>query len=113
MLTEVRNARPAARGRWASFLGTCVALSAGAVAAVSVESGAWAALGRLLGSIPLPADAAGPWPVVAELGLLCALVALVVAVAPASRWAPRLLRGGRVLRGGRAPWSGRVRAGRE
>ncbi|MFF7632300.1 hypothetical protein ACFZB9_04000 [Kitasatospora sp. NPDC008050] len=42
------------------------------------------ALCRLAGPVPLGAELRrGPW-LVAELGLLCAVVALVVAVAPAS-----------------------------
>ncbi|MDH6118169.1 hypothetical protein ABH930_003408 [Kitasatospora sp. GAS204A] len=46
--------------------------------------GAWAALCRLVGAIPLGAEVlGGPWLVVAELGVLCAVVALVAAVVPA------------------------------
>jgi hypothetical protein len=56
-----------------------------AVAAALSVGGSWAVLCRLVRPIPLGTELlSGPWPVVAELGLLCAVVALVAAVAPAS-----------------------------
>lgn len=57
----------------------------GAVASALSVGGSWAALCRLVGPIPLGAEVVGgPWPIVAALGLLCGVVALVAALAPAS-----------------------------
>lgn len=65
----------------------CVAAGVlvGALAPALTVGGSWAALHRLVGPVPLgPLLLDGPWVLFAALGLLCAVVALVVAVAPAS-----------------------------
>ncbi|GAA1220407.1 hypothetical protein GCM10009665_08080 [Kitasatospora nipponensis] len=78
------------RVRWVSFVGVFVALTLGASrigtpVSLMGAGDSWRALDRQVGTISLgPLVLDGAWPLVAELGLLCAVVALVAAVAPAS-----------------------------